>query len=104
MLISKVKTNVRDVTISIPILNVVGFNADFDGDEMSVVLALDKFTSNLLEDIAPHKNMLSLNKPRSITDNARFPKPVASTVANWIHSKETNECTYHQLDFMNKLS
>ena len=51
---------------------------------MSLMLMLDNEMNDQIQDIAPHKNMLDPNNPRQLTNVARFPKPVAGTVANWV--------------------
>jgi hypothetical protein len=55
---------------------------------MNIVMALDNKASDDLGHLAPHKSMYDLNKPRSLTSNARMPKPVASTIANWLDSND----------------
>lgn len=55
---------------------------------MNLVLALDNQTSDDLSHLAPHKSMFNLNKARSLTSIARIPKPVASTIGNWLHMEE----------------
>lgn len=87
MYISMVKTDPDDPTITLPILAVKGFNADFDGDQMNLVLANDNVTAEQLKHLAPHKNSLSLNKLKALTNASSIPKPVASTIANWLHCR-----------------
>lgn len=36
------------------------------------------------EALAPHKNILDPNQPRSLTNVATMPKPVASTISCWM--------------------
>ena len=88
MYITEVKTDVHDPTIGLPILNVKSFNADFDGDEMSLVLSLDKYTQNKLEPLSPHKNTFHLDTPKKISNNNAHSKPSVSTMANFVHSPE----------------
>lgn len=52
---------------------------------MNMVLSLDNKTTDELANLAPHKNIINLDVPRTLTDAARIPKPVASTISNWIH-------------------
>lgn len=85
--ITKIKTDPNDQTISLPILSVKAFNADFDGDQMSLMLMLDNFMADQIEALAPHKNILDPNQPRGLTNVADMPKPVASTINNWISVK-----------------
>lgn len=85
--ITRIKTDPNDQTISLSILAVKGFNADFDGDQMSLMLMLDNMMSNEAEALAPHKNMIDPNQPRSLTSVAEIPKPVASTISSWMSTE-----------------
>jgi len=84
MRVPKIKKDPNDQTTSLSILSVTGFNADFDGDQMSLMLTLDNVMSEQTEGLAPHKNILDPNKPRSLTSVANIPKPVASTISSWM--------------------
>lgn len=66
---------------------------DFDGDQMNLVLLLDNDSADKADaNLAPHKNMLEINSPRELTNVARHPKPVASTIAHWLDNNDaTNE-------------
>jgi hypothetical protein len=86
MYITSVKTDPTDPTISLSILSVVGLNADFDGDQLNGTLSIDNYTADELESLAPHKSVFDLNSPRSVSKNLSIPKPVVSTIANWMHS------------------
>ena len=57
---------------------------------MNLILALDNVTSDQLEALSPHKNMYDLNSPRTLSNSASLPKPVVSTISNWVHFKEEN--------------
>lgn len=85
MFITRVKPDPNDPTITLSILAVKGYNADFDGDQMNLMLVNDNTTAEQLIHLAPHKNSLNPNKVRSLTSASSFPKPVASTVANWLN-------------------
>lgn len=84
MRITKVKKDPSDQTISLSILSVVGFNADFDGDQMSLMLVPDNELADLMEPLAPHGSILDPNNPRSLTNVAKIPNPVASTISSWM--------------------
>lgn len=45
---------------------------------------LDNDMSEQIEALAPHKNMIDPNNPRSLTGVASIPKPVASTISAWL--------------------
>lgn len=37
-----------------------------------------------IQPLAPHKNIMDPNQPRSLTNVATIPKPVASTISSWM--------------------
>lgn len=86
MFITKVKTDVDIPTVSLSILSVGGFNADFDGDQLNGTLSLDLMTAEELKNLAPHKSTFDLNEPRKVSKNLSHPKPVVATFSNWMHS------------------
>ncbi len=67
-------------------------------------MLLDNFSALLADNLSPHKNMLEINKPRALTGAAKFPKPVASTIANWLHTEENQAANDEQLQFMQSLA
>lgn len=76
-----------------------------DGDQMNIILALDNVTSEQLETLAPHKNMYDLNVPRTLSNAASLPKPVISTISNWIHYQEQHkQPDSDKLHFLESLS
>lgn len=83
MYISKIKDDPQDVTIGLPITNVVGFNADFDGDQMNIFLPLDNILARAMKHLEPHKSFYEINGYRELSSMMAFPKPVALTIANW---------------------
>ena len=102
--ITKVKTNVRDLTLGMSILIVTGFNADFDGDALNCMLSVDNELGDAFENLAPHRSGLSMDKPHEISGNLSMPKPVIATISNWIHDKATYPATREQLEFMATLA
>jgi hypothetical protein len=72
-------------TISISTLCLKGPNADFDGDEMNLMLILDQDMHDKLSRLAPHLYALDLGEPRRISSNLQLPGPVVSTIANWLY-------------------
>lgn len=57
---------------------------DFDGDAMTMMFMLDNYMSQAIEPLSPHKNMVDPNHPRTLTGVASMPKPVASSIINWL--------------------
>ena len=73
-------------------------------DQMSVMLMLDDETSKATDFMAPHKNILDPNEPRALTSNASIPKPVSSTIANYLSNRDIRPQTKEQSDFLNSLA
>lgn len=73
---------------------------------MALMLMLDNYMSDQIEALAPHKNMLDPNKPRTLTSVASMPKPVASTISNWMtgFDRTPDQVLPHQEAFMNMLA
>lgn len=84
--ITKVKTDTADQTVSLSILTVRGFNADFDGDEMNGTLLVDDYMAYRFEAMAPYKSTMSTSVPRTISGNLAKTKPWISTVANFLEA------------------
>lgn len=91
LFITKFKTAVEDPTISISILAVKGWNADFDGDQLNGTLCLDLMTAEELRKLAPHMSAMDMNAPRTVAVNLSMPKPVIATISNWMHYPEEDE-------------
>jgi len=85
MFITRIKTQVDDPTISMSILSVVGFNADFDGDQLNCTHAIDGWSADKLQKLAPHMSVFGLDQPRAVSRNLSMPKPVVATIASWMH-------------------
>jgi hypothetical protein len=84
MFITKIHTDVNVPTIMMSILAVVGFNADFDGDQLNCTLSLDLLTAQDLYRLAPHQSTFDLNAPRTVSRNLSMPKTVIATISNWL--------------------
>lgn len=82
--ITLVKTDVNDNTTGMSILNVRGFNADFDGDALNFLLLLDEWAANEAQLLAPELNILDLDDVYSPSGITHIPKPVAANIANWL--------------------
>lgn len=82
--ITKIKDDLLDNTISLSILILVGFNADFDGDEMNLMLILDQAMYEGLKVLCPHENIFDVTKPRKLSSIAKIPTPVAATIDQWL--------------------
>lgn len=84
--INKIKTDPTINTFGVPVLNLKGSNADFDGDELNLELVLDDEQAKYSERLAPHLGVFDLNQPRQISKNLQIPSPILSTIGNWLES------------------
>lgn len=84
--ITKVKDDPSINTISLSTLVLVGYNADFDGDEMNLMLILDQEIYNSLSRLAPHFSSFDVTTPRTLSTNLKMPVPVAATIDSWLSS------------------
>lgn len=91
MFISRVKTDLQDSTISISILCVRAFNADFDGDAMALALLLDNYMAALAQAFAPEKNIISLTNAESLSEWAAIPKPSVVAIDAYLRRELTPE-------------
>lgn len=82
--ITKIKSDVADNTVSLSVLVLVGFNADFDGDALNMLLILDKAMYDGLSRMQPHFTTFDVNSPRRISGNLKMPVPIAATIDNWL--------------------
>lgn len=71
---------------------------------MNLILALDNKTAQQLENLAPHKSSLDLNKPRTLSNASAMPTPVASTIANWMHYPRPPVTDPAKLAFLQELA
>jgi hypothetical protein len=104
MRVTKIKKDPEDQTTSLSILSVKGYNADFDGDQMSLALMLDNEMSDMAEALAPHKNIIDTNQPRNLTNVAEIPKPVASTISSWMSTPTVPTKDPNKKAFLEKLA
>lgn len=84
--ITLVKPDVADNTVSMSVINLRAPNADFDGDQLNMILILDNELRKATERLAPHLWVLSPDNPRQIAGNLELQGPVVDTVVNWLHA------------------
>lgn len=63
-------------------------NADIDGDELNVALALDHEMSGSFMRHHPSTGVYDLNAPRRVTNNIALPSPILSMYSRWIHERQ----------------
>ncbi len=100
--ITKFKTDLRDTTVSFSILIVNAPNADFDGDELNLTPLLDNWMAKQAFKLEPGKNVFLLDSPFKVSTMFAIPKPVMSTLYNYINHKEV-ECDNNKAELMHKL-
>ena len=86
--IPRIKTDLNDFTIGLSVLILGAFNADFDGDQMNGYFIVDGRIFNILCRLHPSTGVMDLNHANEISANLDIPKPLTSTVDNWIHMEE----------------
>lgn len=77
-----------DSTISLSVLVLAAFGADFDGDEMNGKAALDSVESKILSRLEPHLSVMSTNTPFEISKVLSIPGPIMATIANFVHEND----------------
>lgn len=64
--------------------------ADFDGDALHVWLILDKRLDQRFMRLAPHRSVLDMDMPRSISPVFKQQAPQTLTVYNWLKGSQVN--------------
>ncbi len=59
--------------------------ADFDGDELSLMIITDNVLHRALERLSPIHYLLDVTVPGKISGNAKIPAPLLATTSNWLH-------------------
>ena len=80
-----IKKDIEDQTIGIGILIIKAPNADFDGDNCQIELALDRYIDELMEPFSPHHNILTAEKPRQFSNCMTIPATVTSLFESYIN-------------------
>lgn len=73
-IIPDVDTNPRNNVIYMPNIVCKAFNADYDGDELTVSILHDEYMANLFSGLDPHHGAMDLNSPLKISGNLAIPK------------------------------
>ncbi|AEH03481.1 RNA polymerase beta subunit [Pseudomonas phage PhiPA3] len=83
--ITKVKSDIRDNSISMSVLCLKAPNADFDGDQLNLTLMPDNYLADATDRIAPWSWVLSTDDPHEISGNLELQGPVVETIINFAH-------------------
>lgn len=86
--ITLIKDDVNNFTISLSTLILSSYNADFDGDELNGYLIIDMFLATILERLHPCYTVMDLNMANEVSGDLAIPKPLTSTIDNWIYDEE----------------
>lgn len=60
----------------------------FDGDQMNGYLIIDQNILSFLCRLHPSTGVMDLNNANEISSNLDIPKPLTSTIDNWIYMEE----------------
>ena len=55
-------------------------------DALNYSIAIDSHLGNLWKTLEPHNNVFLANSPGNISNNISIPKPVISTISNWLET------------------
>lgn len=66
---------------------------------LQFTLALDQYIANALKNLAPYKNIFSLDNMREVSMAAEQPKTVVATTLNWLNSQdeEIDQSAYERM-------
>ncbi len=73
-LVPDVETDPRINVIYMPNITCRGFNADYDGDELTATVLHDQRMAKLFSGLDPHHGAMDLNAPLKISGNLAIPK------------------------------
>lgn len=57
-------------------------------DAINFTLCIDNYLHNLLENMSFDSSVFTLAGPFEISKDLAYPKPVVSTIANWLNTEE----------------
>ena len=84
--ITKVKKDPNIRSMSLSLLVLAGFNADFDGDELNGLLITDlKLYEKLKKSFAPSNGIFDMHTPGKIGKVLTLPRPTTSTISHWFN-------------------
>ena len=86
LFITRIKTDLRDNTLSFHPSIFKSLNADVDGDEISCMLCLDNIIAEEADKFDPSTNIYNPNNILEVSNNLYMPKNVIATIHNWINN------------------
>ncbi len=84
--ITKVNTNIHENTVAMSVMCLRAPNADFDGDQLNLILILDNELRAATSRLAPHLWVMSPDDPHELSGNLELQGPVVDTVVSWLHA------------------
>jgi hypothetical protein len=60
----------------------------FDGDQLNGYLIVDERIYNLMARLHPSTGVMDLNIANEISSNLDIPKPITSTIDNWMYMED----------------
>jgi hypothetical protein len=54
-------------------------------DQVNCSLPLDVYMAGRQSELAPHKNLIDVSKPRSFGQAASIPKPIVATISEYVY-------------------
>lgn len=91
--ITKVKPDPKQLCFSLSILAVRSLNADFDGDAIGMMLALDDVMADALNVHRGAYNVFDVSRPRQLSDTMAIPKPVVANINRWYNDTVESQPT-----------
>ena len=73
-------------------------------DQMNLTFCLDNVTAEQTKPLSPHKNILSIHNPRHISNVSGIPKPLVSTISNWMSKPRLDAPSIEKVAFLKSLS
>lgn len=91
--ITQVKDDLSDISISLSVNTLISLNADFDGDSLNMILALDDFQSASFARLNAWTGTLDLQSVMKVSGNTHLPKPLISTINHWLTEDNIHQIT-----------
>lgn len=74
--IRRIKTDVHDLTLTVPVTCCAAYNSDFDGDEQQFVRVVDEKGESLIENLKIRKGLIDRSHGRRFNGLLDLPKPL----------------------------
>lgn len=95
--IAKIKTDLTDNSISFSTLVNKPYNADYDGDQMPVVLLMDNWTAERAANLRVTNSVFSLEAPEKISSTLQLPKPNTLTCSEFYRAVDFDPVKFERM-------